>query len=263
MTSERDFAARPGGAGRHRLARRRAPRTRLAVLAASLGLTLLVAVLAAVRPAEQPLPDGGTPAPRNWAAEATLDPLAPAAEPTAEPTPDPEPTDVPQHGDGTFTPASVRDIAAAGSGRDRRVSIEVEDGLPQDRDVVADQVVAVLGDERGWRSDGWSFTHVRSDPDVRILLASPDTVDRLCAPLLTRGEVSCRAGDLVVLNVKRWVRGVEHYDDLDAYRTYLVNHEVGHALGKYHVGCPSPGAKAPVMLQQTKGLQGCTPNPWP
>lgn len=49
------------------------------------------------------------------------------------------------------------------------------------------------------------------------------------------------------------------------YRTYLILHECGHALGLQHARCT--GGPAPIMLQQTRGLssglQVCTKNLWP
>ena len=99
---------------------------------------------------------------------------------------------------------------------------------------------------------------------MHAYIVTPGTTDRLCAPLLTRGEVSCQNGNRVVLNAKRWVLGADAYgSDLKNYRRYLVNHEVGHYLGYRHVECPGGDEPAPVMMQQTKGLDGCRKNPWP
>jgi len=125
----------------------------------------------------------------------------------------------------------------------------------------------VLNDKRSWRGSGrWRFQLVSSADEATLhaYLVTPGTTDQLCAPLLTRGEVSCHNGNRVVLNAKRWVFGADAYgSDVTGYRRYLVNHEFGHALGKGHVQCPGRGRPAPVMMQQTKGLGGCKKNSWP
>lgn len=46
------------------------------------------------------------------------------------------------------------------------------------------------------------------------------------------------------------------------YRTYLVLHECGHALGLHHAS-GRPGAPVPIMQQASKGLLGTTKNVWP
>ncbi|SDV01525.1 Protein of unknown function [Microlunatus sagamiharensis] len=177
---------------------------------------------------------------------------------------------VADRGPGSYAGADVSVPTSADSGRLYRVDVRVEDGLGLDPDVVARAIGRTLDDPRSWRSTGrarFSVVPLGQRADLHAYVVTPGTTDRLCAPLLTRGEVSCRAGDKVVLNAKRWVLGADAYgsdvDEVAAYREYLVNHEFGHALGRSHVGCPARGRPAPVMLQQTKGLQGCTANPWP
>lgn len=188
-----------------------------------------------------------------------IDPLAGVSQPGNG-----VPIRIPRRGSGAFDVLAPRaDVGLAGA--DTTFTVEVERGLPFPGPALADRVVATLLDPRGWSPvTGHTFRQVGTGSTIRILVASPDTTDALCAPLLTRGEVSCRNGALVVINARRWAFGVPHYKGrLVDYRRYVINHEVGHALGRSHEACPSPGSPAPVMLQQTYGLDGCARNPWP
>jgi hypothetical protein len=171
---------------------------------------------------------------------------------------------VAQSGSGAFDVVAGA-YPAPGAGPVRTLRVEVEHDLPVDGDRFAAFVMETLNDRRGWGHDG-AMTFARTDGDapIAVLLATPDTSARLCGDLDTHGLLSCRIGPDVVLTFHRWVAGTDEYAaNLTGYRQYLVNHEVGHALGHGHERCPGPGEPAPVMQQQTLGLKGCAENSWP
>ncbi|HEU5027736.1 MAG TPA: DUF3152 domain-containing protein [Spirillospora sp.] len=147
-----------------------------------------------------------------------------------------------------------------------RYTVEVERGLPITGARFAAEVQRVLNDPRSWGHGGtMRFERVSRGPvRFRVSLSSPALTDRMCAPLVTGGELSCRQGNRSVINALRYGEGAASYGrDLASYREYVINHEVGHALGHDHLQCPGKGRPAPVMVQQTKSLYGCAPNPWP
>jgi hypothetical protein len=158
-----------------------------------------------------------------------------------------------------------------GSGPLKRFIVEVEDGIDVDGDGFAAAVQATLGDPHSWGSGGrMSFQRVGAaqaaaqDFDFRVTLVSPGNMETYCPGVGTGGYTSCRYGDRAVINLARWATAVPDYQgDIATYRLYVVNHEVGHVLGNGHQPCPGAGQLAPVMQQQTLGLEGCVKNPWP
>ncbi len=174
-------------------------------------------------------------------------------------------TSVPGRGRGTFAIVPGR-VAAPGGGTVRRIRVEVERGLPVDARAFAGFVLRTLNDPRGWGA-GRRLTFARTDgadADFRVVLASPATNALLCRPLDTKGEASCGREGRVVITLTRWVRTTPEFVRMrTTYRQYVVNHEIGHLLGHPHERCPRRGALAPVMQQQTYGLEGCRANPWP
>lgn len=179
-----------------------------------------------------------------------------AAPPTAPPT---------TGSTGIFVPDATGPGPVVGQGTLRTYRVEVEQGAGIPVEEFTVEVDRILSDPRGWTTaDGLSLQRNPGQADMVITLATPGTVDFLCYPLDTDGDVSCAKADRAVINVLRWTEGAELSGlDLARYREYLISHEVGHVLGHHHEPCPGPGVLAPVMLQQTLGIAPCVPNPWP
>jgi hypothetical protein len=225
------------------------------------------------------VPSGGIGA---AAPTAVADPFAPSAgdaEPSGLAQGDAAPTGAPasvgaesyaERGSGTL---SVVDGTSAvyGTGPLHRFIVEVEDGIGVDGDQFAEAVEATLGDPRSWGSGGrMSFQRLGAAEaaagqfDFKVSLVSPGSMETYCPGVGTGGYTSCRYGDRAVINLARWATAVPDYEgDVATYRLYVVNHEVGHALGNGHEDCRGAGQVAPVMQQQTLGLHGCVKNAWP
>ena len=210
----------------------------------------------------EPAPSTSEPTPPQ-----TVEPTATAEGEAAPATPPPVVAPVPfveqGSGDLSVVPGSSQ---VYGSGPLQRFLVEVEDGINVDGAGFAAAVEATLADPRGWGAGGeLSFQRVDGgDYDFRVSLVSPVNVESFCPGVGTGGYTSCRYGERAVINLARWETAVPDYQgDVATYRQYVVNHEVGHALGNGHEPCPGSGELAPVMQQQTLGLDGCVKNAWP
>ena len=144
--------------------------------------------------------------------------------------------------------------------------IRIEPSLGLDPLCIKNLLFLILNNDLGWKNVANKSFQLTSaeDSDYIYIFASPDKTDELCAPIETNSIYSCRNENNIVLNFFRWQEGaVDFKNDMETYRIYLINHETGHILGWSHVGCPKEGAVAPVMMQQSKGTDGCVPYGWP
>ena len=118
---------------------------------------------------------------------------------------------------------------------------------------------------RGWRSAGIAFKRVATGGSFTLVLADADSMTSFGSPCSRTW--SCRSGRYVIINQTRWLHASTAWNraglPLRLYRDMVVNHETGHWLGHSHRGCGGAGWSAPLMMQQSKGLDGCRFNPWP
>ena len=134
------------------------------------------------------------------------------------------------------------------------------------------KVAETLNDPRGWVRAGLKFVEVESGQDVDVILSDPA---HLGATPGCSAELSCTTwNNQVIINDIRWREGTEASRaggmSTRDYQHMVTNHEMGHWLGHYaHIeGCTAEngfiGGPAPIMLQQSTGLRGCSSfNAWP
>ena len=174
-------------------------------------------------------------------------------------------------------------------------TIEIEDGIDTTPfggdEAFARMVSETLANPKSWtHNPQFGFTRIddpQATPDFRVSLTSPMTIREGCGydiPIETSCYNPAYLTDQprVFINEARWVRGaVPFQGDVGSYRQYLINHEVGHAIGyQQHEPCAENGALAPIMMQQTfstnndddarfdpESVQAdgktCRFNPWP
>ena len=131
--------------------------------------------------------------------------------------------------------------------------------------VFADLAQETFANPRGWRAAGYAFRRVATGGSFTLVLADAGSMTSFGPPC--DRTWSCRAGRYVVINQSRWLHASPAWNHaglpLRLYRDMVVDHETGHWLGHAHRGCGGAGQPAPVMMQQSKGLNGCRFNPWP
>lgn len=233
-------------------------------------LTALV-VLDTVQPKSPAI--GGTGANTNTAETPVSTPEPPASEvPGKKPVLNIPTAELPggpafsEDGVGTFKaiPGGGPRIGDAGAQKFRKYSIAIEDGVKpadynDDATAFARTIDGILADPRSWigtKQVALQRVEANQNPDFTVTLTTTKTTHTLCGKDIPF-ETSCYnpGQKRVIINVARWIRGAMVYgSDLAGYRTYVINHEVGHALGSGHAACAENGAPAPVMMQQTFGV---------
>jgi hypothetical protein len=96
------------------------------------------------------------------------------------------------------------------------------------------EVRGYLADSHGWKSRGYSFREVKTNPRCVIHLSSPrEILEAGCKdPSLSCAELG---GKHLRLNAMRWTTGAKKSElPLKDYRQYMVTHEMGHILGFDH-----------------------------
>lgn len=143
-----------------------------------------------------------------------------------------------------------------------RYSVTTRGNVWTDTALFREVVAETLNHPRGWAQAHLRFREVRSGGDFTVVLSNAGHLRSFSS--VCSSFYSCRVGRYVVINQDRFRKGSPYFPGtLTEYRRMVINHETGHWLGRGHAYCSGRGKLAPVMQQQSKGMQGCRVNPWP
>lgn len=137
-------------------------------------------------------------------------------------------------------------------------------------DAFKDEARRYILHKRGWLSRGFMLKEVDKAPDFVIHLRSSSYMRRKYAAhnhLKDLSVTDTRSHPAIIdIHAGNWESPPRKFLGTRAeYRAYLINHEVGHALGYGHepLGNRDENGFCKLMSQQTRGTLGCRPNGFP
>ena len=139
-----------------------------------------------------------------------------------------------------------------------RYKVSVEPGINKSLKHFAKKVSEILNNKKSWKL---KFVQDNNDYHFEIILARPSLIKTTCG----FGKLSCAdmVTNKIYINLNRWIKGSKFSKlNLEGYRNYVINHEVGHILGFDH-DKPIKNRLCPVMVQQTLSIGDAKPNPYP
>lgn len=151
------------------------------------------------------------------------------------------------------------------------VTTLVDDNVDYSSNKFLNKVKKVLTDKEGWEKVANvkfvfvnldTFKKLKTTNKIFIRLTTNATISRECG-FDIKEKLSCcdMISKNVLLNFSRWRNGAPASKlTLYKYRDYMINHEVGHALGRLHATCPCPNCPAPIMMQHTITIGKCSKN---
>lgn len=144
-------------------------------------------------------------------------------------------------------------------------SIQTRGNTKADLEEFSRLVAETLADPRGWSRLGITFEEVPEGGVFSVVLAEASQMTSFSSGC--HEDWSCNVGRNVIINETRWLGATDPWNaaggSMRDYQHMVVNHEVGHNIGRDHESCREGGALAAVMQQQSFDLQGCVFNPWP
>jgi hypothetical protein len=133
-------------------------------------------------------------------------------------------------------------------------------GTAADGPYLTEQARQTLSSATGWSLGGaLQFVRGSNNCDLVIHLVKPEAmaaINPACA-----NQASCQAGADIAISSVAWAQPPGAWTNgLEAYRSEVINHEVGHWLGFDHASCTTKNAPAHILAQPTVTIPGCSPN---
>lgn len=140
-----------------------------------------------------------------------------------------------------------------------RYSVSIDPTIKRSLVNFKKQIRKILENPKTWCI---RFKEDNENPDFIIFLTTDSAINQACK---LRG-LSCAdwSKNIIYINNDNWSKGSKKSGlNLEDYRIYVINHEIGHILGIHNHLKPKKGCKVPVMNQSTLGIGKGLPNMWP